>query len=600
MAMLDLRSHEPISEPTDEVRPDETPPGLEAIRAWVRKPRPWLHGVKLWIRQFAKWWRAFRKWAAENAVPAARRATELAAGGAKAARGLARGAGIAADAAKHIADMGREWRNGDGRSGRIAGAIATRAGQFRDFSIGAVRGATSAAAIGDALSRFREMLPRRKVLDVGPAPEHDDSGPARRLVPVVPRPIPKALPEPVPEALPEPVPETLPEPVPKTPPEPVPKTPPEPVPETPEAAKEPVSEPPEPQQEPLPENPGALPEPAPDPITASNPEGPASPPVEGEGTRGDSAPFGFRCSAQGGSPRRGAREIAVAVSGQDRRPEPQDAQNGPLAAHRGHPQGARFDHFVGTRAPFGNGLPQPHETPLDADGQGPGAGTPLPRTAQASGSGLPGEVRGQSVSTAARTAPTVSAERIARGIRLLRGQKVMLDGDLASLYGVETRTLVQAVKRNQDRFPSDFMFELTRTEFRNLRSQSVMPSWGGRRSLPLAFTEQGVSMLSSVLRSQRAVQVNIEIMRAFVGLRPRSSFFLPMLSWKWGTSKMRRTKFPSAAVGGGKSWGCWRFQSMRFWIELFSISRPTSRVEVTRCRVTSSSNCSQSVGNRLR
>ena len=123
------------------------------------------------------------------------------------------------------------------------------------------------------------------------------------------------------------------------------------------------------------------------------------------------------------------------------------------------------------------------------------------------------------MSTAARTAPTVSAERIARGIRLLRGQKVMLDGDLASLYGVETRTLVQAVKRNQDRFPSDFMFELTRTEFRNLRSQSVMPSWGGRRSLPLAFTEQGVSMLSSVLRSQRAVQVNIEIMRAFVGLR---------------------------------------------------------------------------------
>ncbi len=95
----------------------------------------------------------------------------------------------------------------------------------------------------------------------------------------------------------------------------------------------------------------------------------------------------------------------------------------------------------------------------------------------------------------------------------------MLDGDLASLYGVETRTLVQAVKRNQDRFASDFMFELTRTEFRNLRSQSVMPSWGGRRSLPLAFTEQGVSMLSSVLRSQRAVQVNIEIMRAFVGLR---------------------------------------------------------------------------------
>ena len=196
MAILDLRSEEPISEPTDEILPDETPPGLEAIRAWIRKPRPWLHGVKLWIREFAKWWRAFRKWAATNAVPAARRATELAAGGAKAARGLAGAAGIAAEAAKHMADMGREWRNGDSRSGRIAGAIATRAGQFRDFSIRAAHTAKGAAAIGDAVSRFREMLPRRKGLDVGPAPEHDDSGPARRLVPVTPRPIPKAPPEP--------------------------------------------------------------------------------------------------------------------------------------------------------------------------------------------------------------------------------------------------------------------------------------------------------------------------------------------------------------------------------------------------------------------
>ena len=271
MATLDLRSQEPISEPTDEILPDETPPGLEAIRAWVRKPRPWLRGVKLWIREFAKWWRAFRKWAATNAVPAARRATELAAGGAKAARRLAGAAGIAAEAAKHMADMGREWRNGDSRSGRIAGAIATRAGQFREFSIGAVRTARNAAAIGDAVSRFREMLPRRKTVDAGPAAGDHDSGPARRLVPVVPRPTPKALPEPVPE--------TPPEPAPKTPPTPAPET----LPETPEDAREPASEPPEPPQEPLPENPGALPEPAPDPITASNPEGPASPPVEGKG-----------------------------------------------------------------------------------------------------------------------------------------------------------------------------------------------------------------------------------------------------------------------------------------------------------------------------
>ena len=315
MAMLDLRSEEPISESTDEILPDETPPGLEAIRAWIRKPRPWLHGVKLWIRQFAKWWRAFRKWAAENAVPAARRATELAAGGAKAARGLAKAAGIAADAGKQIAEMGRGWRHAGGRSGRIAAAVATRAGQFRDFSIGAVRTARNAAAIGDAVSRFREMLPRRKTVDAGPAAEHDDSGPARRLVPVVPRPtpktppepvpetppkpvpkvlpepvpetppkpVPKTPPEPVPEAPPEPVPKTLPEPVPKTPPKPVPKTPPEPVPEALEAGREPASEPPEAQQEPLPENPGTLPEPAPDPITASHPERPATPPVEAKG-----------------------------------------------------------------------------------------------------------------------------------------------------------------------------------------------------------------------------------------------------------------------------------------------------------------------------
>lgn len=123
------------------------------------------------------------------------------------------------------------------------------------------------------------------------------------------------------------------------------------------------------------------------------------------------------------------------------------------------------------------------------------------------------------MSTAEETEKHLPAERIAQGIRTLRGHKVMLDQDLAVLYGVETRALVQAVRRNRDRFPSDFMFQLTRQEFRNLRSQPVMSSWGGRRSLPRAFTEQGVSMLSSVLRSPRAVQVNIEIMRTFVRLR---------------------------------------------------------------------------------
>ena len=96
----------------------------------------------------------------------------------------------------------------------------------------------------------------------------------------------------------------------------------------------------------------------------------------------------------------------------------------------------------------------------------------------------------------------------------------MLDSDLADLYKVETRILVQAVKRNVERFPSDFMFQLTKDEFEDLKSQIVISSWGGmRRATPYAFTEQGVAMLSSVLRSKRAVQVNIEIMRAFVKLR---------------------------------------------------------------------------------
>jgi hypothetical protein len=114
----------------------------------------------------------------------------------------------------------------------------------------------------------------------------------------------------------------------------------------------------------------------------------------------------------------------------------------------------------------------------------------------------------------------VPAERIDRSIYMIRGQKVMLSSDLAALYRVQTRALNQAVRRNLDRFPGDFMFQLTPREFRNLKSQFVTSSWGGaRRSRPYAFTEQGVAMLSSVLNSPRAVRVNIEIMRAFVRLR---------------------------------------------------------------------------------
>jgi hypothetical protein len=113
-------------------------------------------------------------------------------------------------------------------------------------------------------------------------------------------------------------------------------------------------------------------------------------------------------------------------------------------------------------------------------------------------------------------------ERIEQAILLIRGQKVMLDADLAALYGVPTKALKQAVKRNKDRFPEDFMFVLTAQEFKHLRSHFVTSSsskWGGVRYAPMAFTEQGVAMLSSVLRSKCAVQVNIGIMRAFVKLR---------------------------------------------------------------------------------
>src|SRR5579863_7414691 len=111
-------------------------------------------------------------------------------------------------------------------------------------------------------------------------------------------------------------------------------------------------------------------------------------------------------------------------------------------------------------------------------------------------------------------------DRIEHKIHFLRAQKVMLSFDLAPLYAVPVRALVQAVKRNASRFPADFMFQLSYAEFKILKSQSVTSSWGGaRRSRPYAFTEQGVAMLSSVLRSERAIQVNIAIMRAFVKLR---------------------------------------------------------------------------------
>lgn len=113
----------------------------------------------------------------------------------------------------------------------------------------------------------------------------------------------------------------------------------------------------------------------------------------------------------------------------------------------------------------------------------------------------------------------VPIEVIEKKILLINGQKVMLDSDLAELYGVETKMLVRAVKRNIERFPAGFMVQLSKEEFENLKYHFGTSRWGGRRYLPYAFTENGVAMLSSVLNSKRAIQVNIQIMRTFTKLR---------------------------------------------------------------------------------
>ena len=116
-------------------------------------------------------------------------------------------------------------------------------------------------------------------------------------------------------------------------------------------------------------------------------------------------------------------------------------------------------------------------------------------------------------------ATLIPIELIASKIYLIRNTKVMLDRDLAELYDVETKYLKRTVRRNIKRFPKDFMFELRKKEFENLRSHFGTSSWGGTRYTPMVFTEQGVAMLSSVLNSDRAIEVNIAIMRAFVKLR---------------------------------------------------------------------------------
>ena len=183
MGTLNLQSREPVSEPPHELGPDETPPGLEAIRTWLRKPRPWVRSVRLWLRQFAKWWRAFRKWAAKNAVPAARQAMELAERGAQGARKVARAAELVGEIGGHAAAIGREWRKGNGRVGRAGRAVVDRAEKARDWSVRTARSAKGVAAIADAVARARTLLPDRVRPGARSELDEEGAGPGRRFVP---------------------------------------------------------------------------------------------------------------------------------------------------------------------------------------------------------------------------------------------------------------------------------------------------------------------------------------------------------------------------------------------------------------------------------
>ncbi len=128
----------------------------------------------------------------------------------------------------------------------------------------------------------------------------------------------------------------------------------------------------------------------------------------------------------------------------------------------------------------------------------------------------------------------VPVEIIVNKILVIRGQKVMIDRDLSKLYQVDTSQLTRQVRRNLERFPKDFMFQLTKEELRNLMCQNGISSWGGTRKLPYAFTEQGIAMLSGVLNSKRAIFVNIQIMRTFTQMRRM------MLSYKDLKAKMEK------------------------------------------------------------
>ena len=199
MTLLNRRSEEHISEPPDNTALDEAPPGLEAIRAWLRKPRPWLRGILLWVRWIVRRVRRGISWAAANAVPAARRTVRMAARGADAARELARTSRTAAQIGRRLADIGRDWRNAGGHPGRVGARLASAAGRFRDFSSRVARTASHGVAIGEGINDLGSVLGDLRKPDPAPAEKPPPSPPARRLVPPRPPKQRETLPAPSPK-----------------------------------------------------------------------------------------------------------------------------------------------------------------------------------------------------------------------------------------------------------------------------------------------------------------------------------------------------------------------------------------------------------------
>ena len=207
MSILNLRSEDPEPEPTEVSALDETPPGLDAIRAWLTKPRPWVRGIRLWLRWIARQLRRGFAWTASNAIPVAGRAVRLASRGADVARDVARTGTTTAQIGRRLAVIGRIWREAGGRTGLVGARLAATAGRFRDFSTRVVRTASHGAAIGDGISDLGRVLGDLRETSPAPAQEVEAPRPVGRIPPRRQTARPEALPEPAPEPVVRPSPE---------------------------------------------------------------------------------------------------------------------------------------------------------------------------------------------------------------------------------------------------------------------------------------------------------------------------------------------------------------------------------------------------------